>query len=134
MNKDITELDWAEIRNILAVAGEKSNLMYIIDDCITTNKNMSTLDLAEEIAWTILKSGYTYLKWHKVKDNDFPDNDRDILVYYRDSLTGEYKCELAYYNSSSTSFVSRNIDYTYISSVIAWIDKPQYFEYEGIKL
>lgn len=129
MNKDMTELDWTEIRNILAVAGEKSNLMYIIDDCITTNKNRSTLDLAEEIAWTILKSGYTYLKWHKVKDNDFPDNDRDILVYYRDSLTGEYKCELAYYNSSSTSFVSRNIDYTYISSVIAWIDKPKYMEF-----
>lgn len=128
MNKDMTELDWAEIKNIIAAAGEKSNLMYIIDDCITTNKNMSTLDLAEETAWTILKSGYTYLKWHKVKDNDFPDNDRDILVYYRDSLTDEYKCELAYYNSSSMSFVSRNIDYSYISSVIAWTDKPKYIE------
>lgn len=129
MSKDMTELDWAEIRSILAIAGEKSKLTYIIDDCITTNKNMSTLDLSETIALTILKSGYTYLEWHKVKDNDFPDNDRDILVYYRDSLTGEYKCELAYYNSSSNSFVSRNIDYTYISSVIAWIDKPNYMEF-----
>ena len=128
MNKDMTELDWAEIRNILAVAGEKSKLTYIIDECIVANKNMSTLDLSEIIALTILKSGYTYLKWHKVKDNDFPDNDRDILVYYRDLFTGEYRCELAYYNSSSNSFVSRNIDYTYISSVIAWTDKPKYFE------
>ncbi len=129
MSRDMTELDWAEIRNILAVAGEKSKLTYIIDDCITTNKNMSTLDLSEIIALTILKSGYAYLELHKVKDNDFPDNDRDILVYYRDLLTSKYKCELAYYNSSSNSFVSRNIDYTYISSVIAWIDKPKYMEF-----
>lgn len=129
MKKDKEDLDWSKIRNILAVAGEKSKLTYIIDECITTNKNMSTLDLSEIIALTILKSGYTYLECHKVKDNDFPDNDRDILVYYKDLLTGEYKCELAYYDSFSTSFVSRNIDYNYISSVIAWIDKPKYIEF-----
>lgn len=130
MNKDMTELDWAEIRNIIAVAGEKSNLMYIIDDCITTNKNMSTLDLAEKIALTILKSGYTYLEWHKVKDNDFPEDGKEVLAYYEDEEESNgYGCEIAWYDSSTKEFNSNTINYPYITKIVAWIDKPKYLEF-----
>ncbi len=130
MEKNKEDLDWSKIRNILTVAGEKSKLTYIIDDCITTNKNMSTLDLSEIIALTILKSGYTYLECHEIKNNDFPEDGKEVLAYYEDeNESSGYGCGIAYYMAETNSFYSSAIHYPYTERIVAWIDKPKYLEF-----
>lgn len=130
MQKNKENLDWGKIRNILTTAREKSKLTYIIDDCIADNKNISTLDLSETIALAILTAGYVPLKWHKIKDNDFPEDDRAILAYYEDEEESSgYGCEIAWYNPSTKEFNSNAINYPYINKIVAWIDKPKYLEF-----
>ena len=130
MEKDKIDLDWVKIRNILTSAGEKSKLTSIIDECIADNKNVSTLDLSETIALAILTVGYVPLKYHKIKDNDFPEDNKEVLVYYEDEEESSgYGCEIAWYDSSTKEFNSNTINYPYIDKIVAWIDKPKYLEF-----
>lgn len=130
MEKDKIDLDWVKIRNILTSAGEKSKLTSIIDECIADNSNTNILDLSETIALAILTAGYVPLKWHKIKDNDFPKDGREVLAYYEDEEESSgYGCEIAWYNSSTGEFNSNTINYPYIIKIIAWIDKPKYLEF-----
>lgn len=130
MKKDKIDLDWVKIRNILTSAGEKSKLTSIIDECIADNSNTNILDLSETIALAILTAGYVSLKWHKIKDNDFPENGREVLAYYEDEEESSgYGCDIAWYNSSAKEFNSNTIGYPYIIKIVAWIDKPKYLEF-----
>lgn len=130
MQKNKENLDWGKIRNILTTAREKSKLTYIIDDCIADNKNISTLDLSETIALAILTAGYVPLKWHKIKDSDFPEDGKEVLAYYEDEEESSgYGCGIAYYMAETNSFYSSTIRYPATEKIAAWTDIPKYLEF-----
>lgn len=102
-------------------------------DCKYFNKDNICIELKQ--AESLIARGYQKIKWHKVSEGDFPDNGREVLAYYIDNEEPSgYGCGIAWYNLSTKEFNSNTIYYPYIIKIAAWIDKPQYFEYEGIKL